>query len=107
MKLILVVSGKLDQVPIGVPDIHRGDGPMRAGPFDRTHMVDMMLMKRGGHIIQRILYKQTQVSRARRRLVRLGINLMAGLTNVDLLLAEFQRQPPIAERPPDAGSQGA
>ena len=64
---------------------------MRASPIDRTHIVDMMLMKRGNHIIQRILHEQTQISRARRRPIRLGVNLMAGLVNVDLLLAEFQR----------------
>ena len=81
---VLVISGKLDQVPIGVPDIHRGDSPMRASPADRAKIVDMTPTGRGNHIIQRILHKQTQVSRAGRRPVRLGVNLMAGLMEVDL-----------------------
>ncbi|PXY82189.1 hypothetical protein DKK75_05210 [Bifidobacterium asteroides] len=64
---------------------------MGASPVDRTQIFDMMLMKRGNHIIQRILHQQTQISRAGRRLVRLGINLVTSLMNVDLLPAEFQR----------------
>ena len=67
----------------------RPDGPIRAGPADRTQIVDMMLMKRGNHTIQRILHQQTQISRAGRRLVRLGVNLVTGLMNVDLLPVEF------------------
>ena len=62
---------------------------MRAGPADRTQIVDMMLIKRGNHTIQRILHQQTQISRAGRRLVRLGVNLVTGLMNVDLLPVEF------------------
>lgn len=81
---VLVVSGKLNQVPIGVPDIHRGDGPMGASPADRTQTVDMTPTERGNHIIQRILHEQTQVNRAGRRPVRLGVNLMARLMNIDL-----------------------
>ena len=81
---VLVISGKLDQVPIGVPDIHRGDSPMRASPADRAKIVDMTPTGRGNHIIQRILNKQTQVSRAGRRPVRLEVNLMTRLMGVDL-----------------------
>ena len=73
---VLVVSGKLDQVPVRVPDIHRGDSPMRASPADRTKIVDMTFTERGNHIIQRIPNKQTQVSRAGHRPVRLEVYLM-------------------------------
>ena len=73
---VLVVSGKLDQVPVRVPDIHRGDSPKRASPADRAQTVDMTPMERGNHIIQRILNKQTQGSRAGHRLVRLEVYLM-------------------------------
>ena len=50
---------------------------MRAYPADWTQIVGIMLMKRENHIVPRILHKQTQVSRAGRRPIRLGINLAA------------------------------
>ena len=71
---------------------------MRASPADRTQTVDMTPTERGNHIIQRIPNEQTQVSRAGRRPVRLEVNLMARLMNIDLLSAELHRQTPIAER---------
>ena len=48
---------------------------MRASPADVTKTVDMTPTERGNHIIQRIPNKQTQVSRAGRRPVRLEVNL--------------------------------
>ena len=54
---VLVVSGKLDQIPVRIPDVYRGDSPKRASPADRAKIVDMTLTKRGNHIIQRILNK--------------------------------------------------
>ena len=32
----LVVSGKLDQIPVRIPDVYRGNSPKRASPADRT-----------------------------------------------------------------------
>ena len=81
---VLVISGKLDQILVRVPDIHRGDSPMRAGPADRAQTADTMLTERGNHIIQRIPNKQTQVSRAGHRPVSLEVNLMTRLMNIDL-----------------------
>lgn len=52
---------------------------MRTSPVDRAQIVDMMLMKRCNNIIQRVLHKQTQVNRAGRGPVSLGVNLMGGL----------------------------
>ena len=57
---------------------------MRASPADRTTIVHMTPMERGNHIIQRILNKQTQVSRAGHRPVSLEVNLMTRLMNIDL-----------------------
>ena len=57
---------------------------MRTSPADRTKTANMTPTERGNHIIQRIPNKQTQVSRAGRRPVRLGVNLMTRLMEVDL-----------------------
>ncbi len=57
---------------------------MRASPADRTQTVDMTPTERGNHIIQRIPNKQTQVSRAGHRPVRLEVNLMTRLMGVNL-----------------------
>lgn len=38
---VLFVSGKLNQIPVRVPDIRRGESPIRASPADRTKTVDM------------------------------------------------------------------
>jgi hypothetical protein len=94
----LQVLRYLDQVQVRISNIHRADAPgrtgARAGPLFDPHA---RCLEAIDHRLERQRRDEAQVERARHRQVRLRLELGALHMQVDLLVAEAKRLPPLAE----------
>src|SRR5579872_5083305 len=91
--------GDFDQIPVRVADIDRDQRARRALALDRPDFDrDAAATEMLDHLRHRSFGDETEVAGAGRRLLGLGLELMAGAVKVDLLVAEAQRLAPLAER---------
>src|SRR5205823_11430515 len=85
----LRVGRHLDQIQVGIAEVEGGDRPARAHALHWTLLdLDIAAMKPIQDLVRRSIRGEAEISRSRRRVGCLRVDLLPCLVQVDLLLAE-------------------
>ena len=88
--------GDLDEVFVRIANVDRADREPRPGALARAGLDgDARFLQPGDHLVERPVGQEAQVERARRRQARLEPGIEARRVNVELVVAEAQRDPPL------------
>lgn len=86
----------LDQVPVRIPDVDAPQLCLRTSPVNNTATLKDLntgLAESASHLVDLVLYQETQVPGPRLDTLRLRLELLAADVEVDLLLPKDQRVP--------------